>query len=298
MKHAWCALPLMLCSLLASAAQAAISVPDDKGAMVTLPRPAQRIVTLAPHATELVFAAGAGERIVGTVSYSDYPPAALAIPRVGSNRQVDVERLLALKPDLIVAWRHNAADRQLEPIRKLGIPVYYSEPQHIDDIPDSLLRLGLLAGTGQQAAQTAEQLRRTAAALAAKYRDRAPVRVFYQVWDKPLYTLNGRHIVSAAIRLCGGENIFADLPVTAPVVTVEAVLLAQPEVIISGNTHNPAQDGLRHWQQYPGLQAVRRGNLFAVDGDLLHRAGPRLLDGAATLCEHIDLARQRSKDQP
>lgn len=279
-------------------AHATIRVQDDKGNTVTLPRPAQRIVTLAPHVTEMVFAAGAGERIVGTVNFSDYPAAAKAIPRIGDNRQVDIERLVALKPDLIVVWRHNAADRQLDMLQKLGIPLFYSEPHEIDDIPKTLLRLGVLFGTEQHASQQAAKLRRQADVLAGQYRDRARVRVFYQVWDAPLYTLSGRHIVSAAIRLCGGENIFNGLSTTAPVVTVEAVLLEQPDAIVSGDQRTQSSSGLEHWKQYPGLNAVKRGNLFSIDGDLLNRPGPRLLDGATALCEQLDIARRRIGNQP
>ncbi len=268
---------------------------DDTGHTVVLQQPAQRIVTLAPHVTELVFAAGGGERIVGTVNYSDYPAAAKAIPRIGDNRQVDLERLIALKPDLIVVWRHNAANRQIDAMRKLGIPMFYSEPHGLDDIADILERLGKLSGTEQYAQQQASQLRRKIAALTAKYRNRTRLRVFYQVWDKPLYTLNGRHIVSEVIRLCGGENIFAKLSTTAPVVTVEAVLLEQPDAIISGDMTAKSPNGLEHWKQYPGLNAVKRGNLFSIDGDLLNRPGPRLIAGATALCEQLDRARQHKE---
>jgi iron complex transport system substrate-binding protein len=273
-------------------ASAAISVRDDSGATVVLQQPARRVVSLAPHVTELLFAAGAGERIVGTVSYSDYPPAARAIPRIGDNREVDIERLLALKPDLLVVWRHNASSRQLEQLRELGIPLFYSEPHQLADIPDTLQRLGQLLGTEPQALQEAEALRRQLNDLAARYRNRPRVRVFYQVWAKPLYTLNGRQIVSDAIRLCGGENIFASLPVTAPHVDIEAVLQQNPDAIVSGNRPERSDDGLDIWQPYPTLQAVRLHNLFAINGDLLNRPGPRMIAGAAALCETLEQARR------
>jgi iron complex transport system substrate-binding protein len=282
----------MFCMLLATMLAlpaAAIEVRDDAGNSVTLAAPAQRIVTLAPHATELVFAAGAGERIVGTVSYSDYPEAARAIPRIGSNRQIDIERLVALKPDLLVVWLHGGAARQLETLRSLGIPLFYSEPQKLADIPDAVLRLGRLAGTEAQARTSALALRTQLAALDSQYRMRAPVRMFYQVWPHPLYTLNGQHIVSDAIRLCGGVNIFAGLKTIAPTVSVEAVLLENPEAVISGDIHS--DEGLALWRGYPALLAVQRGNLFALDGDLLSRPGPRMIDGAAALCKSLETAR-------
>ena len=284
-------LPL-LTLLYALHAAAAITVRDDAGRTVTLPQPAQRIVSLAPHATELIFAAGGGDRIVGTVDYSDYPPAALRIPRVGNYQQFDLERIIALKPDLLVVWLHGSAERQLETLRRLGIPLFYSEPKKLADIPDSVARLGHLMGTDAQAGQVATAERAKLAQLAAQYSHRSPVRVFYQVWNRPLYTLNGRHILSDALRLCGGENVFADLDATAPVVSTEAVLLANPEAILTGARAGGATTGLDMWKSYPELTAVRNGNLYAIDADLLNRPGPRLIDGTAAICAKLDEARR------
>lgn len=288
----------MAACLAALQAGAAITVRDDNGDTVVLQQPAQRVVSLAPHVTELLFAAGGGGRIVGNVKFSDYPPAARAIAQVGDNRQVDFERVLALKPDLLVVWRHNSSMRQMAQLRQLGIPLYYSDPQKLDDIPDTVLRLGQLLGTEKQAQQSAAELRRQLAKLAAQSRNRSPVRVFYQVWDKPLYTLNGHHIINDAIRLCGGENIFARLPMPAPTVNVEAVLLENPEVVITGAMRTQSGTGLELWKAYPTLLAVRRGNLFAIEGDLLNRSGPRIIAGAAALCEKLDEARSRQGDRP
>jgi iron complex transport system substrate-binding protein len=277
---------------------AAIDVLDDAGNTVTLSAPAQRIVTLSPHATELVFAAGAGAHIVGAVSYSDYPDAAKAIPRVGSNSMLDIERVVALKPDLLVVWLHGGAQRQLEKLRSLGIPLFYSEPKHLQDIPDAVERLGKLVGTEPQAQHAATALRTQLAALDAQYRGRPPVRVFYQVWPHPLYTLSGKHIVSDAIRLCGGVNIFDSLPALAPTVSVEAVLLENPEVVITGDLNRANADNLALWRAYPAMLAVQRGNLFALDGDLLSRPGPRMIEGAAALCKSLDIARLARQRQP
>ena len=290
----WMVLPACVAAF---GAQAAISVQDDAGATVTVPRSAQRIVSLAPHVTELLFAAGAGEFIVGTVSYSDYPAAARAIPRIGDNRQVDIERIVALKPDLLVVWRHNASARQMEQLRALGIPLFYSEPRKLEDIPDTLLKLGRLAGTEDRAGTNAGELRRTLAALSARYSRQPVVRVFYQVWDRPLYTLNGSHIVNDAIRLCGGDNIFAKLPVPAPTVTVEAVLQEDPEAIVSGERKESAS-GLDHWKKYANMTAVRRGTLIGIDSDLLNRPGPRIVNGAAALCEKLEQTRARRGEKP
>jgi iron complex transport system substrate-binding protein len=293
----------MKCFLLLAAwlvslhASGAITVTDATGNTIVLQRPAQRVVTLAPHVTELVFAAGGGDRIVGTVGYSDFPPAAKDIPRVGDHKQLDIERIVALKPDLLVVWLHGNSERQLEHLRKLGIPLFYSEPHKLDDIPENILRIGQLMGTEKQAAQTAAEQRQQLARLKAQYQNRPPVRVFYQVWGRPVYTLNGKHIISDVLRLCGGENIFASLSVTAPTVSTEAVLLENPEAMITGDRRDASKAGLEIWHQYSSLLAVQRGNLFAIDADLLNRAGPRLLQGAAAVCEKLELARSRRGDR-
>ena len=294
MSKKWVLALLAFC-LCAGQAMAAISVQDDAGQTVTLPKPAQRVVTLAPHVTEMVFAAGGGNRIVGTVSYSNFPPAAKSIPQVGDNRQIDIERVLALRPDLIVVWLHGNAERQLDQLRALGIPLFYSEPHKLDDIADNVLRIGRLLGTDRTAQAAAVELRQKLAKLKAQYQNRPPVRMFYQVWDKPLYTLNGQHILSDAMRLCGGENIFAAMSVTAPNVSIEAVLQEDPEAILSGDQRNQRDGGVNLWKPYATMTAVRNGNLFSLNGDLLSRPGPRMVDGAAALCEKLELARQHRK---
>ena len=292
-KKLGCVLALFSCHALA-----AISVQDDAGNTVTLAKPAQRVLTLAPHVTELVFAAGGGDRIVGSVGYSDFPPAAKKIPLVGDDRQIDIERVLAQKPDLILVWMHGNTERQIEMLRQLNIPLFQSEPRKLDDIADSIARIGKLLGTEKVAQHAADGQRAKLAALKATYGRRSPVRVLYQVWDQPLYTLNGKHIVSEAIRLCGGQNIFANLAVLAPNVTVESVLQENPEAILSGDQHNPNGGGVAIWKSYPTLLAVRNGNLFSLDGDLLSRSGPRMVDGTAALCEKLELARQHRMAHP
>ncbi|SHH15367.1 cobalamin-binding protein [Massilia sp. CF038] len=289
----WRQLASLLLALAGTPALAAISVLDDSGNKVTLAQPAQRIISMSPHVTELLFAAGGGARVVGVMNYSDYPEAARQIAQVGSNASLDMERLAALKPDLLVVWQSGNTARQLEQLRQLGIPMFYSEPQQMEQIASSVERLGQLMGTEAVARPAAGVFRAKVAALAARYGKRPPVRMFYQIWDKPLYTLNGKQIVSDAVRLCGGENVFASLPVKAPEVSVEAVIGADPEAIFGGAGDELAGSGLQIWKPYKSMLAVRRGNLFSLSGGLLARAGPRMVDGAAELCEKLELARQR-----
>jgi iron complex transport system substrate-binding protein len=279
-------------ALLASAAASAapISVRDDDGNVVTLQKPAQRVIAMAPHVTELLFTAGAGDKIVGAVTYSDYPEAAKKIPRVGDNRLIDMERVAAMKPDLIVIWMHGGFERQIEGLRKLGVPLFHSEPTKLEGIADNVVRLGQLMGTESTANAAAEDIRQQFAAMTRQYAKRPPVRLFYQVWDKPLYTLSNKSIVSDAIRLCGGVNIFGDQKVTAPVVSVEAVLQENPEAIFG--TSEKDYGSVNLWKPYPNMLAVKNNNLFRLEGELLNRAGPRMVAGTKALCEKIEEARQ------
>lgn len=289
------ALVLALAGTAVQAARAAITVRDDAGNNVTLTQPAQRVISMAPHITELLFAAGGGAHVVGAMNFSDYPEAAKRLPLVGSDAQIDIERVLALKPDLLVVWKSGNTARQLEQLKTLNIPIFYSEPQKLDDIATSVTRLGQLLGTDAAAQTAAADYRRKIAALSAQYAQRPQVRVFYQIWSKPLYTLNGDHIASAAIRLCGGQNIFAGLKVLAPQVGTEAVLAENPEAIIGGESHDQSDPGIFLWKQYPSLLAVQRGNLFTIGGESLSRATPRMADGIAQLCEKLETARQRRR---
>jgi iron complex transport system substrate-binding protein len=278
-------------------AHAAISVVDDAGQRVTLAEPARRVVALAPHAVELAYAAGGGPKLVGAVSYSDYPSAAKALPRVGTNTALDLERIVALKPDLVIVWRHGNGERQLDRLRALGIPLYHSEPRKLGGVATDLIALGTLMGTNAQAQAAAADYRAKIAALRARYAGRSPVSVFYEVWADPLMTLNGAHIVSDVIALCGGRNVFAQLAPLVPTVSTEAVVAADPEAIVTtsqGATHADAPlPSLAAWQAWPRMTAVARGNLFAIDGDLITRPAPRLAQGAEQLCRDLELARER-----
>jgi iron complex transport system substrate-binding protein len=291
MLKEWAFIGWILGSMFSCHSLANISVQDDYGNKVELQKPAQRVISLAPHVTELLFAAGGGAHIVGVVSYSDYPEAAKQIAQIGDNSLIDLERVIALKPDLLVVWKHGGSTQQMEQLKKLGIPLFFSEPRKLIDIPDSLIRLGKLLGTEQESQRVATELQNQLADLTQQFAHRPKVRIFYQVWDKPLYTLNGEHIVSDAINLCGGENIFANLNVIAPSIGIEAVLQENPEAIIGTAEKSPSDGGVNMWKRYPTLTAVARNNLFLVDGNLTNRAGPRMIAGTASLCDRLEQAR-------
>jgi iron complex transport system substrate-binding protein len=263
---------------------------DDTGATVTLAAPATRIVSLAPHATELLFAVGAGSKIVATLDTSDFPADAKRIPRIGDARALDLERIVVLGPDLVVTWPWTSP-AQVEALRARGIPVFTTRPATIDGIAQDLERLGTLTGNAEAGAREAAVFRARLAALRERYRAAPRVRVFYEIWDAPLYTVGGDHLISQAIAVCGGENVFASLSLPAPAVDVEAVLAAAPDTIIAGSDRGARPAWLDAWRRWKNLPAVVHDRLFAVDSDLLHRPGPRFVDGVALLCTTIDQAR-------
>ena len=279
---------LLLCLLLiTNGSYAGPRVQDDAGNTVTLERPARRIISLAPHVTELLYAAGAGDRVVGAVSYSDYPQAAKTLPRVGAYNAFDLEAILALKPDLVVAWQSANPAAALDKLRALSIPVFYSEPRRLEDVASSLERLGRLAATGDVANAASAAFRERLARLRAKYGGGRPVSVFYQVWHQPLMTINGEHLISQVITLCGGRNVFAGLPTLAPKISLEAVLQQDPEVIVAGNSARVHPGWKAEWQRWPGLRAVKNGHLFQIDPDIIQRHTPRILQGAELLCDQL-----------
>ncbi|MDR2450305.1 MAG: cobalamin-binding protein [Candidatus Accumulibacter sp.] len=284
---------LALLALASGLARAEVSVNDDAGALVRLSRPARRIVTLAPHLAETLFAAGAGDRLVGAVDFSDHPEGAARVARVGGYSRIDLETVVALKPDLIVAWQSGNAPADIDKLRGLGFPVYLSQPDRPEDIAGEIERLGRLAGTSPAADEAARDFRARLAGLKRRYGGRPVVRTFYEIWKQPLSTVGGRQIISSVIRLCGGENVFGRLGAIAPVVSVEAVVAADPEAIIASGMGEARPDWLDDWKRWPAMTAVARGNLFFVPPDLIQRHTPRLLDGAERLCRSLETARSR-----
>lgn len=266
---------------------------DDAGHEVRLSGPARRIISLAPHLTENLFAIGAGGLIVGTVEHADAPEEAKALPRIGGYHAFDVEVVLALKPDLVIAWQSGSPAAQVERLEALGVPVYRSQPDQVEDVAEELERLGVLTGLEGPARARAEAFRARLAGLRAKAAGRPKVRTFYQVWHRPLMTVGGGQLISDVIALCGGENVFGALTSLAPTVDEEAVLAADPEAIVASGMGEARPEWLDDWRRWRRLTATARGNLFFIPPDLIQRHTPRLLDGAERLCEFLEEARRR-----
>lgn len=276
-------------ALLAGPAAAA-SVVDDTGKVVALPRAPQRIVSLAPHLTELLYSVGAGAQLVGVTEFSDYPAAAQRLPRVGSSRGLDLERIAALRPELALAWLSGNSIAQIERLERLGIVVFRSEPGDLDAVATSLERLGLLSGHAAQGSQAATALRARITSLRARFAGKTPVRVFYQVWPAPLMTVGGKHLISDVLGVCGAINIFAEQSSASPTVSIEAVLARQPQLIV-GTRDGSEGTALRQWQRWTAVPAVRDGHLLIMDAALITRHTERIAEGAGQLCQAIDAVR-------
>jgi iron complex transport system substrate-binding protein len=284
---------ILLLALCVGIAHAEVVVRDDAGNDVRLPAPAKRIVSLAPHITENLFAIGAGDRVVGTVQYSDYPQAAKKITRIGGFSHFDLEAVVALRPDLVIAWQSGNRAAQVERLRAVGLPIFVTQPNHIEDVAVDLERLGVLAGTQPTADAAAGAFRARLATLKQRYSSRPAVRTFYQVWNQPIMTVGGQQIISDAIRICGGDNVFGQLTTMAPTVSEEAVIVANPEAIVASGMGEAKPEWVEYWRRWPQLIAPARNNLFFIPPDLIQRHTPRLLDGTERLCGFLETARER-----
>ncbi len=256
-----------------------------------LAEPATRIVSLSPGATELLFSAGAGDSVLAVSAWSDFPPEAATLPQVGDSNRLDLEGIVALAPDLVVAWVDGNSRSQLEKLANLGIPVFWLAPRRFEDIAQSVEDLARLTGRPTLGADQARDFRVGLARLRAEHADARPVRVFYQIWDQPLMTVNREELISKAIGLCGGVNVFGDLPRLVPRVSTEAVLAADPEAIVTSGRKDGDQAWLERWRRFPELTAVRTGNLFLEPPSLLVRPTLRMLAGTRHLCQTLERAR-------
>lgn len=288
----------MLCILPAAFADAPnVSVVDDLGNRIQLDKPAQRIVSLAPHVTEMLFAAGAGEQVIAGVSHSDYPEAAKHIPQIGTYTNINLELLIGLKPDLVVGWQSGNGPSQIDRLKELGMPLYITNPERPEDIATNIRKLGVLSGHIEDASRAGNEFIAELTRLRKRYSHQPKITVFYQAWNTPLVTLNGEHLISHLIDLCGGSNIFEDLPALAPNVSIEAVLALDPQAIIASGMGDERPDWLDMWLAWPNLSAVKNKHLFFIPPDIVQRHSPRVLTGTRLLCEQLEQARSHRARQ-
>ncbi len=282
-----CLLALIVCSGLTGQSLAAVELPQADGSTLLLEQPATTLISLSPHLAELVYAAGLGERLLATVEYSEYPEAARSLPRIGDAFRLDLERIITLAPDLVVAWHSGNPAAGIERLRSLGLKVWSLEITRPQQIADTLMQLGQAAGQAESAASAARQVEQQIEALRQRYAGLEPVSYFYQVAGKPLFTINGQHLISTGFELCGGVNVFADQPALAPQISRESVIVANPQAMLAPVL--PGQeDPLTHWLQWHDLQAVQNDALFLLDADKISRATPRILEALQTGCKLLD----------
>lgn len=283
---------LLFFAFFAASLQAApLSFTDDSGTTLIFATPPQRIISLAPNLTELAYAAGLADKLVAVTAYSDHPPEAKKLPLVGDAFRLDWERLLALKSDLILGWQSGLSARDRAMFRKLGLRLLVLEPRHLDDIPKALRLLGEVGGTGEVAEASAREFEGQRDGLRLQYAARAPMRAYFQIADAPLLTVNGDHIISDVLRLCGAENVFTTAPLLTPTISAEALLAARPDILFAlAETPRQMEDVLRTWRTLP-LPAINRQRYGFVESDLMSRASPRILQGAAKVCQQISAAR-------
>jgi len=270
-----------------SAAAHALQATDDRGVTISLVRPAWRMVTLAPHLAEIAFAAGAGAKLAGVSSFSRHPAEAERLPVVASYGRVDIERLVALRPDLVLAWRSGNSALQIDRLERIGIRVFVTEARTLADIPRIVRLVGALAGSAEVAEARALQFENEVADLRKRYAAERRVALFLEIWHRPMLTVNGAHLISDAVRICGGRNVFAAAKALTPLVSREQILDARPEAIVTGE----ASVATEAWKGLEPVSAVRNRRIYAVEPDLLHGQGPRLLEGVRALCQRLELAR-------
>ena len=273
------------------AAAVAKTITDDTGQQVSLPNTPTRIVSLAPGATEMLFAAGAGKHVIATVEYSDEPPAAKQVPRIGDVVAIDMERLVALRPEVAVVWPGGGNPAQIEEISRLHIPMYRQQVNKLSDIPNSLRRLGALTGTQGIAEQAARNIEARLAALTRTYGNGRHPSVLVQAWNHPFYTVGGTQLISDALTTCGARNAFGDLRELSPVIDVEAVVARDPDIIVAAAPPGAGPEWLADWKRFTTLRAVRKNNLITFEDPRLVRLGPSVVDATDALCKALASAR-------
>jgi len=285
--HFFSTLAVLAGLLVIQISEADISLPQANGETLVLPGPAQRIITLAPNLAEILFAAGAGERLKAVVEYSNFPEQVLDIQRVGDAFRIDLERIVALEPDLVIAWSSGNPQSALKKLEQLGIKVWQIEITRPEQIAEAVENMSIATGMENVGKAEAKRLISELERLKSNNLNKAPVRYFYQVASHPLYTINGQHIISRGLELCGGQNVFSSLPALAPQVSHESVILADPKVLISAQDREK-QRALEIWNDWPHLQAVAHGNIFYLPADQISQATPRFLDSIALACRFLD----------
>lgn len=262
-------------------------IPDTTSIKKPVP---QRIISLSPHVTEMIFSAGAGDRLVGVVSYSDFPKAAQNITNIGSYQSINIEKIIQLNPDMIIAWQTGNQSKDIEKLTQLGFTIRYSNPHKLSDIPKEIRRFGKIFQTESQANKVANKLEQKLQTLKTNQSKLQPVSAYYQIWNKPMMTINGKQFISQALDLCGAHNIFNELPSLTPQISIESVIKRNPQVILLGGQKAMQQAWLKDWQKWPNISAVQNQHIYTLNADTFQRPTARLINGIEGLCNIINQA--------
>lgn len=266
----------------------AITLEDDRGRVIQLKQPAQRVISLSPHLTELVYSAGAGSQLIGAVSYSDYPTQAKSLPLVGDVNRLNLEAILKLQPDLILGWKTGNSTQDIARLEQLGIPVFVTEIEKLEQIPEMIKRIGILTGRKQESTEQASLFQTQLKSILEKRSKKLPKRVFFEVWHQPLITLNQKHIISQIIQICGGTNIFANAAAIAPIVSLESVYKRNPEVIFLSGTLHQNQQIIKFWQKNKNIDAGLKNHIYSLHPDTIERPTVRILTGLQEMCSFLN----------
>lgn len=269
-----------------------IVVQDDLGHQVELKTPARRVISLSPHLTENVFSVGGGDFLVGVSAFSDYPKQAQFIENIGDFQSLNIEKIISLKPDLILIWADGSNYSGLSVFKKLGIPVYWSQPKSLESIANELKNIGMLLGLSEIANQESESFLLQLQQL-KKFTQQSKVKVFFQVWDNPLQSINNNTLIGNVIELCGGENIFANAVAKAPLISVETVIAKNPNIIIGTNDIDGSAYWMDAWRKWTSISAVANDDIYSFNADYLVRHTKRVMVGAKEICQAIDNVRSR-----
>lgn len=256
-----------------------------------------RIVALAPHIVENLYAIGAGDLIVGTLDYADYPQEATKIERIGGYNGISIEKLLMLKPDMVIAWKNGNQAEDLAQIKRLGIELYLSDPRFIEGVASEILKLGQITGHIEQSKQVAETFTAKLNAIKVTQKDKTTLTGFYQLWPEPMMTVSKNTWINQLIETCQVTNVFANSDTDYPQISIENVIVTKPQVIIIPDEKSKRVMPTVNWQQWPEIPAVKYEQFISVNADLLHRFTPRMLDGLAQMCDKVDISREFIKSQ-
>ena len=256
-----------------------------------------RIVALAPHIVENLYAIGAGDLIVGTLDYADYPQEATKIERIGGYNGISIEKLLMLKPDMVIAWKSGNQAEDLAQIKRLGIELHLSNPRYIEGVAKEILKLGRLTGHIEQSKKVAEAFTAKLNVIKAAQHNKTMLTGFYQLWPEPMMTVSKNTWINQLIETCQVTNVFADSDTDYPQISIENVIVTKPQVIIIPDEKSKRVIPTVNWQQWPEIPAVKYEQFISVNADLLHRFSPRMLDGLAQMCDKIEVSRELIKSQ-